>query len=329
MKSDKQASLFGKLPEPSYCTDYSKATTYSKRIQCAADFIAERHNIFIRRHAGQPKPWTKDPIMRAYRFCNIYRELDTVTVWIMENWIKPYVDSDTLALRALVGRLINHPETLQKMLDMPGCNLEDKFNQKNMWKLFNDIKGQNQKLVTGAYIVNTVFPKDFAKLDGSKADYISNFFIPRAWEARKELQAAMHTGSFRECLDGMMNCHGVGRFIGNQAVVDLSYTKHLRKAKDLNTTWSPGPGTSKGIRWVTGENIKPGSTDMEEALTAYRNDVNKVLSGKQNYSSELKNLKTHLVPMTAPNASNSLCELQKHQNMACGNRDRLKNTYNG
>lgn len=330
--SAKQQSLFGnfgEVPEEMLCTDYTKATTYRKRIQCAADFIAERHNIYIRRNSGQKKPWTNDPIMRAYRFCNIYRELDKVTVWIMENWIKPYVDTDTLAMRALVGRLINHPDTLQLMLNTKGCNLVSNFSQKAMWRLFQEIKSGGNKLVTGAYIVNTIPPKDFQKVDGSKGDYIANFFIPMVWKHRKELQEGMKSGSFQQSLDAMCTMHGVGRFIGNQAVVDLSYTKHLSKAKDLNTTWSPGPGTCKGINWIVGEKMRPGSQQMLDALTAYRNDVNKALEAQPNYSPDMKKLKTHIVPMTAPDSSNSLCELSKHVWLATGKRDRLKNTYKG
>lgn len=329
MKPKNQPSLFGDLPEPEYCTDYSKATTYKRRIQCAAEFIAERHNIFIRRNSGQPKPWTTDPIMRAYRFCNIYRELDKVTVWIMENWIKPYADSDTLAARALIGRLINHPDTLQLMLDTKGCNLESGFNQAKLWQLFQDIKASGNKLVTGAYIVNTIFPKTFQVVDGTKGDYIANFFTPQVWANRKVLQEGIKSGSFKTTLDAMCQIHGVGRFIGNQAVVDLSYTKHLSKAKDLNTTWSPGPGTCKGINWIVGEKMRPASEEMLEALTAYRNDVNEALSKQPNFANDMKKLKTHIVPMTAPNASNSLCEMQKHLHMCLGNRERLKNTYNG
>ena len=324
----KQASLFGDLPEPEYCTDPNKADTHKKRIKCAAEFIAERHNIYIRRASGSPKPWTTDPIMRAYRFCNIYRELDKVTVWIMDNWIRPYEDTDTLAVRALVGRLINHPDTLQKMLDN-GCDLVSRYNAKKCWSLFSNIKEKKEKLVTGAYIVNTIFPKGSEKIDGSKADFISNYFIPGLWENRKLLQEAMKSGSFQECLSSMMSMNGVGAFIGNQAVVDLSYTKWLNKAKDLNTTWSPGPGTCKGIRWITGEKLGPGSDEMNEALTTYRNDVNSVLSKLPNYSPDTRKMKTHIVPMTAPNASNSLCELSKFVYMAIGERTRLKNTYKG
>jgi hypothetical protein len=43
-------------------------------------FVRERHNIYLRRKAGKPKPWTEDPILQRNYFCNVYRELDKTTV---------------------------------------------------------------------------------------------------------------------------------------------------------------------------------------------------------------------------------------------------------
>ena len=44
-------------------------------------WINERHQIYLRKQAD-PKgwPWTSDPILQEYRFCNVFRELDTVTM---------------------------------------------------------------------------------------------------------------------------------------------------------------------------------------------------------------------------------------------------------
>ena len=45
-------------------------------------FANERHMIYRRREAGESPPWTADPILCNYRFTNVYRELDRVTIWI-------------------------------------------------------------------------------------------------------------------------------------------------------------------------------------------------------------------------------------------------------
>ena len=75
-------------------------------------FVRERHQIYLRRKAGQTKPWTTDPILQQYRFCNVYRELDTVTKWIRDNWRRPHCDDPDLWFAMVVARLVNWPDTM-------------------------------------------------------------------------------------------------------------------------------------------------------------------------------------------------------------------------
>lgn len=312
------------------CADFEGAKTYKERVKAAALFCAERHSVYVKKSKGLPPPWTMDPVMRSYRFCNIYRELDKVTEWIMGNWIKPNLDNENIMCLALTGRLINHPDTLQLMID-EGFDFKRKPNTERLFKLFDKIRQTpNTQLVTGAYIVNTIFPKGFEKINGSKADYLANFFIPAVWELRKDLRAGLDTGSFSAVVDAFKQVHGIGAFIGNQAAVDLSYTPLLSKAKDIDTTWNPGPGTIKGIRWVTNDwSLAPGSDATNEALSQYLEDLNSVIAKFESYNPDRSKLKTNLVPLSGPNASNSLCELAKIVWMATGRRERLKNRYPG
>jgi hypothetical protein len=65
----------------------SITTSSSERIvtlnaQPLWDWIQERHRIYLEKAAGAPPPWTTDEIMQTYRFCNVFRELDKVTVWV-------------------------------------------------------------------------------------------------------------------------------------------------------------------------------------------------------------------------------------------------------
>lgn len=327
-QNDRQASLFGR--EQWLCADPANADTYKKRIQVAARFCAERHKIYIKKETRKlAAPWTEDWILQSSRFCNIYRELDRVTVSIMDGWIKPNLNNPNIGIVSIFGRVINLPETLDLLLEH-NFDFSRKPNPERMFSLFNSVKSKGEKLVTGAYIVNTVFPKDFPKIDGSKADYLANFLAPELWEKRKIVADGLASGSFKTALDAMKQVHGVGAFVGNQAAVDLSYTKHLRDASDIDTTWNPGPGTTKGIRWITQDyTLSGGSQKMNEALTNYRNDLNEELSKNKMWSSSIKDMKTHIVPVSGPNASNSLCELSKWQAVAVGTRERLKQKYKG
>ena len=329
--------LFDTKSDANYCADPVSADTYAKRIKVAAQFCAERHSIYLKKAKGLNAPWSKDPVLRSYRFCNIYRELDKVTVQIMNQWINPNLHHPYLPVLALIGRVINHPPTLSALLSA-GIDFKTKPNAAKTWSVFDSIRKSGEKLVTGAYIVNTIFPKDAPRIDGSKADYLANFLIPLAWEMRKELNAGLDSGSFRQTIDAFKKVHGIGAFIGNQAAVDLTYTKWLKKAPDIDTVWNPGPGTCQGINWISGFDVRRGkkeseegrlrggSADMEDALSQYLHDVNKLIAKHKTFTGDMN---TGLAILSGPDASNSLCELSKYVGMMTGARERLKNTYRG
>src|SRR5262245_5824366 len=75
-------------------------------------WIQEREAIRLRREAGQPAPWTNDPILAAWRFCNVRRECDRVTIWIRDNWREPHNDDLDLWFAMAVARLVNWPDSL-------------------------------------------------------------------------------------------------------------------------------------------------------------------------------------------------------------------------
>lgn len=47
-------------------------------------FVRDRHDIYLKREAGEPPPWTDDPILSTRRFTNVVRELDRGTIWLRE-----------------------------------------------------------------------------------------------------------------------------------------------------------------------------------------------------------------------------------------------------
>ena len=75
-------------------------------------FCKERQSIYKKKMAGKKPPWTNDEILRDYRFCNIYREQDKVTVWIRDNWRDPHNDDPELWFAMCIARLLNRPDSL-------------------------------------------------------------------------------------------------------------------------------------------------------------------------------------------------------------------------
>lgn len=74
----------------------------------------ERYRIKLRRDRGLEPPWTEDPILQKYHFCNVFRKDDKTSVAIMERCRRAESYSDQL-MESVVGRYINRPDSLEML----------------------------------------------------------------------------------------------------------------------------------------------------------------------------------------------------------------------
>ena len=76
-------------------------------------FACERQNIFWKKLNNEPAPWTNDPILQTYKFCNSYRVNDRVSQYLLKNVIytvNKYSAEDML-FRILIFKLFNKEST--------------------------------------------------------------------------------------------------------------------------------------------------------------------------------------------------------------------------
>ncbi|MDR7455642.1 MAG: putative DNA base hypermodification protein, partial [Armatimonadota bacterium] len=85
-------------------------------------FVAERQRVWHRRHVeNRPPPWTDDPILRSYRFANVYRELDRGTRYLHDVLVPAFgaaAPPDKLWV-SLVYRVVNRRETFERLGWLP------------------------------------------------------------------------------------------------------------------------------------------------------------------------------------------------------------------
>ena len=65
------------------------------------DFCRERERIRVRREAGEPPPWSADPVFQRGRFLNVFREDDRVSKAILR-FARPVADDLPLLVQALL-----------------------------------------------------------------------------------------------------------------------------------------------------------------------------------------------------------------------------------
>jgi len=72
-------------------------------------FTKDRHEIYIKRSQGQPAPWTADPVLQEFKFCNIYRELDRGTAYFINEVTKQErADDNSGLVMSIIYRLVNN-----------------------------------------------------------------------------------------------------------------------------------------------------------------------------------------------------------------------------
>src|ERR687890_2794272 len=47
-------------------------------------FASRRQEVFERRIAGAPIPWTDDPVLQRFKFCNVFRAADRLSQYMIQ-----------------------------------------------------------------------------------------------------------------------------------------------------------------------------------------------------------------------------------------------------
>ena len=205
-------------------------------------WIHEREAIRAKKDAGEPGPWTEDPILLNYRFCNVHREDDKVTRWIAEHWRKPYASDPNLWFWMLIARLINLPASLA-VLPPP----QPKWNPKKdfVTPLKRRRDHEEKTVFNAAYIVST----NGRAVD--KLDYLAEEVLAPAWEARRVV-APSGLATLASFAERLRSLNGVAGFMAGQVVADMKYVAPLRSAPDWESFAISGPGSRRGLNRIFG-----------------------------------------------------------------------------
>ncbi|MEX0748841.1 MAG: nucleotide kinase domain-containing protein [Candidatus Saccharimonadales bacterium] len=206
-------------------------------------YAAERQAIFQRRARGEPGPWTDDPILATYKFCNVFRASDRVSQYLIRNiaYIDPQADPSDVLFRVIAFRFFSRPETWDEITNYLGrqpliTDLEDDI----LTRALAHVKEINGKLYTGAFILcaNTAY--------GHSEKYLNHIALFRHMfildHLDKKLLAAISLGDVYQLLRSYPL---IGDFMAYQLTIDLNYTPYINFSE--NSFTRAGPGALRGI----------------------------------------------------------------------------------
>jgi hypothetical protein len=203
-------------------------------------FAVERQAIFFRRIEGAPFPWTKDPILRRYKFTNAYRASDRVSQYLIKNLIYREPNS----IREVFFRII-----LFKM-----------FNRIETWKLLEEMLGEityenysferYDKVLTSALAIGRVFSGAYIMPSG-----IGAFGYRRKHRNILRLvEKMMEDGvpakvseakSMQQVFEILQDYPMIGEFLAYQLATDINYSE-ITNFSEMDFV-VPGPGARDGI----------------------------------------------------------------------------------
>lgn len=208
----------------------------------------ERYRIKLLRDSGAPPPWTKDPHLAAWRFCQVHREDDKTTQWFRENvrdvLNRTGLNADDplkhhLAIleAALFFRWFNRIETGQAVLDLLLYGWDQTIARERLTGV--------SPVVTGAYIIKA--GDGVSKLEG---------ILACIEQARPQLPRFLkeweqYEPTLQKAWQDLKTLNYMGGFMSYEVVSDLRWTPILDKATDILTWCNAGPGCARGLGWLT------------------------------------------------------------------------------
>jgi len=262
-------------------------------IKALAAFITAREK---HRKAKERGHWTglgkPDPIIVRYRFCNVRRNDDRVSRYVMQEFLPHFSSNEWFA--ATVARLFNNEDTLEDIV-----KFTVPFKAQQMRLALHARKTQGCKNFNAAYIVST----NGRAMD--KIDYVIDLVLTPLWEKRSALNAALRGATLEQAHDLLMRQQGLGSFMAAQVLADLKYVEPERWS-DFHTFAASGPGSKRGLNRVVGrDKEKPMREDVFRAtLAELRIGVQMVLNWDE--------------PLTAQDLQNCLCEYDKYERARTG-----------
>ncbi|MDQ2630594.1 MAG: putative DNA base hypermodification protein [Actinomycetota bacterium] len=209
-------------------------------------FAARRNEILMNRIRGLPAPWTDDPILQRFKFCNTFRAADRVSQYL----IRDVIYGDRAAgltpeddfMRIVLFRLFSKERTWEALEGATGGLRCSNLDVSALGDMLEGMRAEGP-IYTAAFILAA--PKGF----GYKAKHRNHLALVAHMFRKGGLGSALSRArSLDDVFESLTEYPMIGPFLGYQIAIDLNYSEHLSFDEDEFTM--PGPGALRGIAKV-------------------------------------------------------------------------------
>ena len=256
-------------------------------------FMQERMNMFWRKCEKEEVKVTDDPILKEYKFTNVYRACDRVSQYLISHVIyrdiEHYSPEDVL-LRILVFKIFNKIETWEYLKRTYGDIRCSHFDVEKICEILS-VRQQNSPIFSNAYMM-TGSHKRYDYLPTKHAKWLQ--MVKDEFVGEKVIDKVLKAKSMGEVYHLMEGCSFVGGFLAYQYTVDFNYSPYVNF--DENTFVKAGIGAVRGIKKcfrTIGENYEDAIRYIYEHQDELRKEFGlngfKPLPGREPHLIDLQN----------------------------------------
>jgi alpha-glutamyl/putrescinyl thymine pyrophosphorylase clade 1 len=220
-------------------------TTVTRVFDSYWRFVAERHKIYLKRLAGEQPPWTADPILREYRFTNVFRAADRVSQYLIRHVISRKwapLEPEEIVFRILLFKLFNSITTWNLFEGNLGIPSWRNFDETLYVRILDGAINCGTKIWNAAYMQNDL--SNYAQVSPKKH--------PRYIRLLKEMmedgvtEKLQKSRTYREAFDVLKTYPLHQDFIAMQHLTDINYSDVINFSE--NDFIAAGPGAIRGLR---------------------------------------------------------------------------------
>lgn len=204
---------------------------------------AERQAIFHKRAVGVPAPWTSDPVLLNYKFCNAYRASDRVSQFLIRRVI--YVDQnlspESLLLRIVLFRLFSRIDTWVGLEAATGGVSVGNFDFERYDAILARLRSQGP-IYTSAFILSA------SPSFGHTVKHRNHLALVQRMLSTGLSRKVAKAASLRSVYESLLDYPLIGPFMAYQIAVDINYSELTDFSENDFTV--AGPGALRGIAKV-------------------------------------------------------------------------------
>lgn len=204
-------------------------------------FAAERLAMYYRRLSSPKGPWTYNPVLRAYRFTNVFRAADRVSQYLIgevQYGDQRSQDAEEIYFRTLLFKMFNRIDTWEYLEERLGPLSWEKTRLSDVDELLSAMLLQGRRIYSAAYIMPSPSM-------GSVRKHSNHLQVLTRMMKDKMPKKIANAQSLRGVYEDLLRYPGLGPFLAFQYAIDLNYSTLIDF--DEADFVVAGPGALDGI----------------------------------------------------------------------------------